>query len=255
MHPATDLVTGDSTALPLRVRRLGLRPYLDACAIQEHQARRVAAGANDQLLLLRHPPVITLGRATTPEQLLATPRRLAAVGITVAETDRGGGATFHGPGQLVGYLVVDLRRRGLGVRTYLRAIESALVVALHDIGIEAYTRPGLTGVWTPRGKVAAIGVAVRRGITRHGFALGVRREAEGFEHIVPCGLRQPVTTLEELGGPTEERVLSAGIAPALERALGSGVTDDERRAAAEGSLAAVDLDFGSDAAASTGARR
>jgi len=220
MHPATDLSLGDSTVSRLVVRRLGRRGYADACALQERAACSVAGGGADELLYVEHAPVITLGRGTDARQILASRTDLAAAGIAVVDTDRGGGATYHGPGQLVGYPIIDLRRRGLGVRAYLRALEMAIVAMLHDDGVCCHIRPGLTGVWTTRGKVAAIGVAVRRGITRHGFALNIAPDLSAFGRIVPCGLRQPVTALEDLGWHGNPAQLQRRLARALQTALG-----------------------------------
>jgi len=215
MHPATGHGTGDSTAGGIVVRRLGRRGYADGCALQERAARAVQRGAPDELLYVEHPPTITLGRGAVPQQMLASPAELAEAGIAVAHTDRGGGATYHGPGQVIGYPIVDLRRRGLGVRAYLRAIEAALVTVLRDAGVDAYPRPGLTGVWTTAGKVAAIGVAIRRGITRHGFALNVAPDLSAFQRIVPCGLPEPVTSLAQLGAAARPAALQRAIADAL----------------------------------------
>ncbi len=228
MHPATDHTPGDSTVVGLRVRRLGRRSYEDARALQERAARAVARGADDELLLLEHPPVITLGRGTTPDQLLASRSRLAVEGVCVVASDRGGGATYHGPGQVVGYAIVDLRRRRLGVRSYLRLLEAALIRALQSQGVEAMSRPGLTGVWTPAGKVAAIGIAVRGGITRHGFALNVSADLDAFARIVPCGLQQPVTGLRQLGWKGNRAALYGAIARALSTALRTASADGPR---------------------------
>jgi lipoate-protein ligase B len=225
MHPLRDLPLGDRTAPPLKTRRLGFRAYADACAVQEQAARLVASGGADQLLLVEHPAVITLGRGFRADQLLASRAALRAAGIAVASTDRGGGATYHGPGQLVGYPIVDLRRRRLGVRSFLRAVEAALLDALHGQQIEAWTRPGLTGVWTEAGKVAAIGISVRHGVTHHGFALNVDPELSAFSRIVPCGLTEPVTSMRALGwrgragllGSSVARRLGARLAAATER--------------------------------------
>lgn len=219
MHPATDLGPGDSPAGTLVVRRLGRRSYDDGVALQARAARRVAAGGADELLYVDHPPIITLGRGTTAGQLRVGPAQLAAAGITLHQSERGGGATYHGPGQLIGYPIVDLRRRGLGVRAYLRALEGALVAALHDAGVAAHLRPGLTGVWTPGGKLAAIGVAVRRGITRHGFAINDVVDPTAFDPIVPCGLHEPVTSLARLGSTGQTAWLQQRIASRLRSVL------------------------------------
>lgn len=238
MHPATDHGTGDSTAGGIVVRRLGRRGYADACALQERAARAVERGAPDELLYVEHPPTITLGRGSSPQQMLASPEDLARAGIAVVETDRGGGVTYHGPGQLIGYPIIDLRRRGIGVRDYLRALEGALIVALRVADVDAYARPGLTGVWSDAGKVAAIGVAVRRGVTRHGFALNVGTDLSAFERIVPCGLSEPVTSLARLGNACDDALLQRAIAGALARTLGaSAATAGARGVHRAGSVA------------------
>ena len=199
MYSLSNLAPDDRRHAALQVRRLGSRSYADACALQERAARAVAAGGPDQLLIVGHPSVITLGRGTRAGQLRRSPEALARAGMPVLQTDRGGGATYHGPGQLIGYPIVDLRRSRRGVREFLRNVEAALVAVLRVEDIDAFVRPGLTGVWTAEGKICAIGIAVRRGITRHGFALNVRTDLSHFDHIVPCGLRQPVTSMDVLG--------------------------------------------------------
>lgn len=241
MYPATDRPRGDSIALRLRVRRLGVCSFDDACALQERSARSVAAGGDDELLYLEHPAIITLGRGTTQDQLLASRRRLAGAGISVVKTDRGGGATFHGRGQIVGYPIIDLRRRGIGVRSYLRALEAALIAALRSVGVGAFVRPGLTGVWTASGKLGAIGIAVRRGITRHGFALNVETDLGGFANIVPCGLHEPVTSLRKLGWEGEVAEITRGLAAELESVLDSGSVSASRGVAPLVALAAHEV--------------
>ncbi|MGD8331086.1 MAG: lipoyl(octanoyl) transferase LipB [Acidobacteriota bacterium] len=237
MHPATDHDTGDSTAGTIIVRRLGQRGYADGCALQERAARAVAGGAPDELLYVEHPPTITLGRGASPQQMLASPSELADAGIAVVRTDRGGGATYHGPGQIIGYPIVDLRRRGLGVRAYLRALEAALATALSAVGVDAFPRPGLTGVWTRMGKVAAIGVAVRRGVTRHGFALNQAPDLSAFERIVPCGLPEPVTSLAQLGADASPATLQRAIAGALAETLRAPRTTVHAKGPAPATLA------------------
>jgi len=232
MHPAINLSRGDSIASGLRVRRLGRCSYDDALAMQERAARAVAAGGPDELLYVEHAPLITLGRGTDPGQIISSAAELAVAGISVVDTDRGGGATYHGPGQLVGYPIVDLRRRAIGVRTYLHALERALVTTLRGNDVDAFVRANLTGVWTSRGKVAAIGVAVRRGISRHGFAVNVTTDLAAFHRIVPCGLREPVTSLRELGWEGEATTLQPAIARALEAALDDARSVYPARAAA-----------------------
>ena len=139
-------------------------------------------------MLLTHPRVVTMGRGTHAENLLRTPEQLAADGYEIHETDRGGDITYHGPGQLVGYPIVDLRPRGLGPREYLRSLEGSLIDLLEGYGVGSRREEGLTGVWTDAGKVAAIGIRISRGVTMHGFALNVTTRLTDFEVIVPCGI-------------------------------------------------------------------
>ncbi|HUX68372.1 MAG TPA: lipoyl(octanoyl) transferase LipB [Terriglobales bacterium] len=182
--------------------RLG---YAEAFALQAKLVQRRQAGAiGDVLILLEHAPVITLGRNARAENLLRTPTELAAEGIELAESDRGGDVTFHGPGQLVGYPILDLRacerpaflparsgRLELGPVDYVRALEEVLIGVAGECGAPSRRLAGLTGVWTaaePARKLAAIGVHVARGVTSHGFALNVDADLAGFERIVPCGI-------------------------------------------------------------------
>lgn len=195
-------MSGSPGAGGFAVEWLGRLPYAEALALQE---RRVEARRNgtrpDALLLLEHPPVITLGRSGRVENVLAPPDVLAARGVEVHRVGRGGDATYHGPGQLVGYLVLDLAARGeADAGAFLRRIEAALVAALADLGLAGYTRPGQTGVFVARGapgparKVASIGVGLRGWISWHGFALNVTLDPGEFALIVPCGLREVVMT-------------------------------------------------------------
>ncbi|MGH9417776.1 MAG: lipoyl(octanoyl) transferase LipB [Terriglobales bacterium] len=189
----------------LTIVELGRLRYAETEALQTALARQREAGAiGDLLLLLEHEPVITLGRNASVANVLATPEVLAGRGVELAECNRGGDVTWHGPGQLVGYPILDLRacrrpaflpprtgRLELGPVDYVRALEEVLIGAAGDCGIACRRLPGLTGVWTtaePARKLAAIGVHVARGITTHGFALNVASALEGFELIVPCGL-------------------------------------------------------------------
>jgi lipoate-protein ligase B len=170
---------------------LGLIPYDEAVELQLAALHARAEGRiPDTLLLLEHPAVITLGRGADPAHMLAAPEELARRGIAVRETGRGGDVTLHAPGQLVGYPIVDLRPRNRDVHRYLRDLEEVLIRALAGWGIEAARVPGLTGVWVGRGKLAAIGVGVKRWVTYHGFALNVDNDLSLFETIVPCGLRE-----------------------------------------------------------------
>lgn len=218
MKPVRPMVSSGS-APGLRVRRLGRRSFADACVLQGAAVRTVAAGGPDQLLLLEHPPVVTVGRGGGQEQLCVPEAELTRRGVALVDTDRGGGATYHGPGQVVGYPIVDLRRRGLSPRSFLRALEVALAGTLINQGLPVFLRTGLTGVWASEGKVAAIGVAVRRGIARHGFAVNVSVDLDMFDLIVPCGLTEPVTSMRALGWRGERSDLMRGLALHLGEAL------------------------------------
>ena len=168
---------------------LGRRGYEEALALQRRLvAARQQARIPDVLVFVEHPPTYTLGRGGGREHLLADEATLNALGAQVIETDRGGGITFHGPGQLVGYPIIDLSSWQRDVHEYLRALEAVLVDAVLELGIEAAREPGLTGVWHPKGKLAAIGVRVSRWVTSHGFALNIATDLEYFKHIVPCGI-------------------------------------------------------------------
>jgi len=174
----------------LRVLTPGEMPYGEAVEFQRRlHAERVAGERPDTLVLLTHPRVITMGRGTDAANLLLPPEECRARGYEVFETDRGGDVTFHGPGQLVGYPIVDLRPRGLGPRDYLRRLEGSLIELLATYDVESHRVAGLTGVWTERGKVAAIGIRIARGVSMHGFALNVTTALSEFDLIVPCGIR------------------------------------------------------------------
>ncbi|MCX7605276.1 MAG: lipoyl(octanoyl) transferase LipB [Bryobacteraceae bacterium] len=182
------------------VRELGLVPYGQAWDLQRELERRRKAGEiPDQLLLLEHPHVLTLGRNGKPEHLLVSRERLAELGIEFYEIDRGGDITYHGPGQIVGYPVIDLREWKRDVVAYVRGIEEVIIRALARFGIESWREPGATGVWTRAGKICAIGVHISRWVTTHGFALNWTTDLKYYQYIVPCGLPRPVTSMEALG--------------------------------------------------------
>ena len=187
-------------ARELAIEWLGTVPYREALELQEKcvEARRAGAAA-DKLLLLEHPPVITLGRGARSDTLLASAAELAARGIDVHRVSRGGDITYHAPGQLVGYLILDLAARGeRDVHAFLRSIEAMLGEALSELGVPTRTLAGYTGLFVRSGegepaaacprKIASIGVGVRGWVTYHGFALNVDPDLSGFEAIVPCGL-------------------------------------------------------------------
>ncbi len=182
------------------VRELGRIAYGDALAMQQQiAAARKAGETPDHLLLLEHPHVITLGRNGHLENLLASEEILSRAGISFYPTDRGGDVTYHGPGQLVGYPILDLREWKRDVGAYVRSVEQAIIDTLADYGIAAGRIPGLTGVWVDDRKIAAIGVHLSRWVTSHGFALNVHTDLNYFKYIVPCGLTKPVTSMSQLG--------------------------------------------------------
>jgi lipoyl(octanoyl) transferase len=191
----------------MRVRLLGRLGYAEGLALQaELIPRRRAGEIPDTLLLLEHPHVITLGTGSSPEHVLLDEAARRARGIELHETGRGGDVTYHGPGQLVGYPVLDLKPDRKDLHRYLRDLEGALIDALSHWGVEARQEGGLTGVWTDEGKIAAIGVRVSSGwITSHGFALNVATDLSYFDAIVPCGIRdRTVTSLSRILGRTVE---------------------------------------------------
>jgi lipoyl(octanoyl) transferase len=197
----------------ISVLQLGTIDYSTGLRLQERLvASRKEGQIGDVLLLLEHTPVITLGRNAKAANILASPEKLAERGVEVFECDRGGDVTFHGPGQLVGYPIFDLRgfpssggkRNTLGAVEYVRRLEEVLIRSCADFGIGAERVPGLTGVWTQgdaQAKIAALGVHISRGVTSHGFALNVNTDLSYFHLIIPCGITsKPVTSMEkELG--------------------------------------------------------
>jgi lipoate-protein ligase B len=205
------------------VRRIGRIGYRDAWALQRRAVDERRAGRiPDTLLLLEHPPVITLGRSGSEDHLLGSDRELAERGVELVPTDRGGDITFHGPGQIVGYSIVDLQRRGRDLHRYLRDLESVLLCALAECGIRAGRAPGLTGVWVGNAKVAAIGIRVSRWIAHHGFALNVDTDLSYFDLIVPCGISdRGVTSMAALaGGPVDRRGVEDALARAFDAVFG-----------------------------------
>jgi lipoyl(octanoyl) transferase len=184
----------------LRVRRLGRLEYGEAYRIQKEAEAAVRERREpDTLLLVEHPHVLTVGRRATPELILASPEALAARGVAVHETNRGGKMTYHGLGQVVGYPIINLSPEREDVHKYVRDLEEVLVRAMLDYRIEAFRIKGLTGVHTTRGKVAAMGVHIARWVTTHGFALNVNTDLSYFDLIVACE-GEPVTSMHELTG-------------------------------------------------------
>lgn len=201
------------------MRRLGRVEYGEALALQADLVRRRRRGeVPDTLLLLEHPHVVTLGSSARDEHLLLSRDEMAARGIGLHEAGRGGDVTYHGPGQLVGYPILDLKPGRRDIHAYLRSIESVLVRALSSFGLDASREPGATGVWVDGAKVAAIGVRVSSGwIASHGFALNANTDLAYFSAIVPCGLEgRPVTSLSRLLG---RDVTPADAAPSVVAAM------------------------------------
>jgi lipoate-protein ligase B len=176
----------------LLVVDLGTMSYGAALELQRGVARSRITGAiaDDVLLLVEHPPVVTLGRSSKQQHLLATPALLAARGVELFEVERGGDVTFHGPGQLVGYPIVDLKGHTRDLHWYLRQVEEALIRAVARFGIAGERSTGQTGVWTQGRKLASIGVHARDWVTWHGFALNVTTDLSYFELMVPCGIAE-----------------------------------------------------------------
>jgi lipoyl(octanoyl) transferase len=197
----------DLTSAPARVlevRRLGVIGYGEALELQQSLVeRRKARSIPDQLLLLEHPPVITLGVKTRNDRshIVATADLLARQGVEVFESGRGGDVTYHGPGQLVGYPILDLKPDRCDVHRYVRDIEEVLIRTAASFGIQAERAPGLTGVWVGQDKLAAIGVRISRWVTSHGFAFNVTTNLSHFDFIIPCGIvDRGVTSLQKLLG-------------------------------------------------------
>ncbi len=187
----------------LGIVRLGCAPYSEALELQRRLAGQRISGElpYDVLLLLEHPPVVTLGRSSKAANLVASSEYLAAHGVELFEVDRGGDITFHGPGQLVGYPIMDLRRHRQDLHWYLRQVEQALINCLARAGIAAERNPGFTGVWTHGRKIASIGVHAKDWVTWHGFALNVTTDLSYFDMIVPCGIADVVMTSVEKERP------------------------------------------------------
>jgi len=189
---------------PCIIRDLGRMSYAEALVIQEAIAdERKRGQGSDHLLFVEHPHVVTIGRNGQEGNVLASPELLRAKGIEVHETNRGGDVTYHGPGQIVAYPIVDLREWKRDVGAFVRAIEQTLIDTLEEFGIAGVRIPKLTGVWVRQddveAKVAAIGVHLSRWVSTHGLALNVTTDLRYFDYIVPCGLKKPVTSMERLG--------------------------------------------------------
>ena len=188
----------------LEVRRLGIVPYAEALALQRTLVEERRHGRiSDVLLLLQHPPVITLGIKPDANRanIVATPERLGELGVEVHETGRGGDVTYHGPGQIVGYPILDLKPDRCDVHRYVRDLEEVMIRVCAEYGVGAARIKGLTGAWVGADKIGAIGVRISRWVTSHGFAFNVGTDLDHFRLIVPCGIAdRGVTSLERATG-------------------------------------------------------
>lgn len=183
-------MTEDPGVRELWVVRLGRMGYSEALELQRSVAQDRISGVipQDVLLLVEHPPVVTLGRSTKQKNVISSPEFLASRGVELFEVERGGDVTFHGPGQLVGYPIIDLKRHRQDLHWYLRSVEEALIRTIGEYGIPGERSVGYTGVWTQGRKIASIGVHARDWVTWHGFALNVTTDLSYFDLIVPCGI-------------------------------------------------------------------
>lgn len=208
------MTTTATAARAVQLIRPGRVPYLEALELQRRLAADRSAGrAPDSLILLEHPPTITLGVRADPAHILVPAEELARRGVAVVQSDRGGDATYHAPGQIVGYPILKLSQHGGDLGRYVRSVEEVIIRTLAACGVAGGRVPGLTGVWVDggRAKICAIGVRLSAaGVTSHGFALNVRPDLAGFDQIVPCGISdRGVTSIERLlgaGAPAEEAV-------------------------------------------------
>ena len=195
----------------LLVVDLGLASYADTLALQRDVARARIAGDvdDDVLLLVEHPPVITLGRSSKSAHMLATPEYLRERGVERFEVERGGDVTFHGPGQLVGYPIIDLKQHRRDLHWYLRQVEQLLIDGLDAFGLTCGRNPPYTGVWIDNRKIASIGVHARDWVTWHGFALNVATDLRYFDLIVPCGIQSVTMTSVNAELPNDEQSIGA----------------------------------------------
>ncbi|MGI9647255.1 MAG: lipoyl synthase [Acidimicrobiia bacterium] len=228
----------------MRVRWLGRLPYGEAWDLQRafHEGRASGRSDDDYLLLLEHPPTYTIGRNGDETHLLVDKGALTELGAELHHVDRGGDITFHGPGQLVGYPIMSLPN-SRQVVPYVRKLEQSIIAVLADLGIEAWPEDGLTGVWTAAGKVAAIGVRVARGVTMHGFAVNLDTDLTYFDHINPCGLVRPVTSVSALAGRrvSHEEFIDL-LVPRFAEAFDLPLVEEQRAAFARGTGKRFDVD-------------
>jgi len=235
----------EGAARSVEVRHLGVVAYAEAVELQKALVEdRKAGRIPDQLLLLEHPPVITLGVKTRSDRshIVASESTLLENSVEVVETGRGGDVTYHGPGQLVGYPILDLKPDRCDVHRYVRDLETVLIRAVERFGISAGRMPGLTGVWVGDDKLAAIGIRISRWVTSHGFALNVTTNLDHFGFIIPCGIvDKGVTSVERvLGAAPAMHDVSASVTAAFADVFGadmepgSGIGDQGSGAQAAG---------------------
>lgn len=207
---------------------LGTVEYGEALDLQTTlRDRRISGEIPDTMVLLEHPPIITIGRSGSMENVLVSARKLDEHGIQLCPTNRGGDVTYHGPGQLVGYTIIDLRPYGLDLRAHLRKLEEMIVQALKTFDIDAERLLGYTGVWVEGEKIASIGLHIKRWVTMHGFALNLQPQLDHFGFIYPCGIRdRPTTSMARLlGRPVEPALVRKELSYAFGRVFGLSIEE------------------------------
>ena len=185
--------------IKLKFKSIGLKPYAEALNVQQEVHQTIIDGGTDTLILCEHPHVYTFGKSADITNLLVDADFLKTIDAEVYETDRGGDITYHGPGQLVAYPIINLRKHGIGVKKYVETLEVSIINTLESFNILAYQIEGLTGIWVGeesevKRKIGAIGIRVRNGVSMHGFALNVTTDLSYFNHIVPCGIANKEVT-------------------------------------------------------------
>jgi lipoyl(octanoyl) transferase len=185
--------------IKLKFKNIGLKPYAEALNVQQEVHQTIIDGGTDTLILCEHPHVYTFGKSADITNLLVDADFLKTIDAEVYETDRGGDITYHGPGQLVAYPIINLRKHGIGVKKYVETLEVSIINTLESFNILAYQIEGLTGIWVGeesevKRKIGAIGIRVRNGVSMHGFALNVTTDLSYFNHIVPCGIANKEVT-------------------------------------------------------------
>jgi len=202
---------------------LGAVPYELALDLQQRLIQERAGGnIPDTLLLLEHPPVVTIGRFKGNEDLIVPEETLAKEGIAIFHTNRGGSVTYHGPGQLVGYPILNLKENRLGVREYVGKLEAVIINLLRDFGVQAQRAAGYPGVWVDQKKVCSIGIHITHQVTMHGFALNVNNDLRYFEYIRPCGMSsQTMTSLAQLlGHPVDMKIITRNLINSFSETFG-----------------------------------